>query len=118
VRFTDHPQKSNIPSVFFLYRSEIGLFLLTFAAFFIALGVLLLFDRGLLAFGNLLFVTKQKNKKKKKGKFNSLFSFWFFQVSWPCVVGRREQRESVFDSLRQASRNNLWVHSHTNDRIN
>ena len=33
-------------------RAEIGLFLLSFSAFFCALGIVLFFDRALLAFGN------------------------------------------------------------------
>ncbi|XWS22262.1 hypothetical protein CRYUN_Cryun29cG0019100 [Craigia yunnanensis] len=79
-------------------QKKIGLGLIGFGIFFLFLGVILFFDRGLLALGNIFFLagvailvgwysTLQlfTNRKNYKGSASFLLGLFFIFVRWPIV---------------------------------
>ncbi|XVF65514.1 hypothetical protein PTKIN_Ptkin09bG0255400 [Pterospermum kingtungense] len=77
-------------------QKKIGLGLIGFGIFFAFLGVILFFDRGLLALGNIFFLagvailigwysTLQLFRKNYKGSASFLLGLFFLFVRWPIV---------------------------------
>ncbi|XVF29305.1 hypothetical protein REPUB_Repub15cG0109500 [Reevesia pubescens] len=79
-------------------QKKVGLGLIGFGIFFTFLGVILFFDRGLLALGNILWLagvailigwysTLQlfTNRKNYKGSASFLLGLFFIFVRWPIV---------------------------------